>query len=84
MAQYYDLQTCPRDYLQTSVTFSCPQAKELLTLNSDSAHTVQCQLSAVLERGFMASLQNLSSLKHQEGLMRSKALHLVEVLFRQP
>lgn len=42
-------QRCPRDYLQTGVTSPCPQAELLLTLNSDSANTVQCQISAVLE-----------------------------------
>lgn len=74
-------QECPRDYLQTSAMFPCPQTKELLTLNSVLAHAVQFQLSAVLEQD---SLLVAPLYKHQEGLIRSKALHLVGVLFRQP
>lgn len=59
-----------------------PPVPRPLTLNSGSVNIVQFQVFAALEWEllFMVILQHLSSLKHHEGLMRSKALQVGEVL----
>lgn len=76
-------QWCSRDCLEPAVTSPCPQVTD-----------PQFRLSqhravpgfAALQWGSlcMVILQHLSPLKHHEGLLRSKALQLGEVLFRQP